>query len=665
MAEADAARPPPLRIKVDTPGHLDFVNASTQWTEWLKRFQRFRNIGGLAEQSNAVQIDSLLYIMGPESEDVYAQLQFTGDEADRTFKAVVDAFTAYFQPRRIVLNYWTQFYNREQSADESAEEYICSVHNLAVKCRFDTGLTQNDMVKDRLLSGMSDTSLSSELQLDEDVTLDAVISKMRAKEAIVKQMQLETKAAAVKLTGTAKSNQKQTPTRMIRDCKYCGGSHPPRSCPAFGKKCNKCSKVNHFERVCKQSRAQAAEVTVKGTAESEDSDFFIHTPNLHADAVSNDTKTIYVDRFDSAIITHAFSITNEWLEHLVVNGQVLKAKIDTGAQANVITSNELQRVAPNSVINPSRTRLTAYSGHVLPVVGVSEMEIYKGQKHSLSFHILKGKRTAHTLIGLGKCRIAGQFPDVFVSFGKLNITHSIILKPNAEPYSCPPRSVPHALKAKLKFELERLVSLGIIAECKEPSEWVNQIVPVLKPDGSLRICLDPQQLNAVTIRDRYVLPTISDIYARLSGSIIYTTLDAQSGFHQIPIDEQSSKLTTFMTPFGRFRYLRLPFGLTSASEFFHRTMVDIVGDIPGVDIVGDIPGVEVHIDDVLIHGTTEKEHDERLKGVLTRFRAAGLKLNAKKCQFRAQSVKFLGNILSKDGIRPSPDKVRAIQNAKQ
>ncbi|XP_067944829.1 uncharacterized protein [Watersipora subatra] len=203
MTEADAARPLPLRIKVDTPGHLDFVNASTQWTEWLKRFQRFRNIGGLAEQSNAVQIDSLLYIMGPESEDVYAQLQFTGDEADRTFKAVVDAFTAYFQPRRNVLNYRTQFYNRKQSADESAEEYIRSVHTLAVKCRFDAGLTQNDMVKDRLLSGMSDTSLSSELQLDEDVTLDAVISKMRAKEAIVKQMQLETKVAAVKLTGTA------------------------------------------------------------------------------------------------------------------------------------------------------------------------------------------------------------------------------------------------------------------------------------------------------------------------------------------------------------------------------------------------------------------------------------------------------------------------------
>ncbi|XP_067944497.1 uncharacterized protein [Watersipora subatra] len=315
MAEADAARPPPLRIKVDTPRHLDFVNASTQWTEWLKRFQRFRNIGGLAEQSNAVQIDSLLYIMGPESED----------------------------PRRNVLNYRTQFYNRKQSADESAEEYIHIVHTLAVKCQFDAGLTQNDMVKDRLLFGMFDTLLSSELQLGEDVTLDAVISKMRAKEAIVKQMQLETKVAAVKLTGTAKSNQKQT--RMIWDCKYCGGSHPPRSCPAFGKKCNKCSKANDFERVCKQSRAQAAEVTANDTAKSEDSDFFIHTPNLHADAVSNDTKTIYVDRFDSAIITHVFSITNEWLEDLVVNGQVLKAKIDTGAQANIITSNELQRVA--------------------------------------------------------------------------------------------------------------------------------------------------------------------------------------------------------------------------------------------------------------------------------------------------------------------------------
>jgi len=145
-----------------------------------------------------------------------------------------------------------------------------------------------------------------------------------------------------------------------------------------------------------------------------------------------------------------------------------------------------------------------------------------------------------------KCNLVEEYADVFQGFGKLNTSYSITLKPDAVPFVCPPRSVPHALRDKLKAELDRLVGLEIIEQCNEPSEWVNQIVPVLKPDGSLRICLDPQQLNSVTIRERYILPTVSDIYARLSGSSVYSTLDAQSGFHQIPIDEKSSKLTTFL-----------------------------------------------------------------------------------------------------------------------
>ena len=218
-----------------------------------------------------------------------------------------------------------------------------------------------------------------------------------------------------------------------------------------------------------------------------------------------------------------------------------------------------------------------------------------------------------------------------------------MLKPDAEPSTCSPRSVPFALRHKLKKELKRLQSLDIIAECKGPTDWLNPIVPVLKPDGSIRICLDPQKLNAATIRDRYSLPKISDIYARLAGSKVYTTLDARSGFHQIPLDEESSKLTTFLTPFGKFSYERLPFGVTSAAEFFHKTVSDIIGDIPGV---------EIYIDDVLIAAPDEHTHDKRLREVLVRFKNAGLKLNLKKCQFKKSSVTFLGHTVSGDGIQP-------------
>jgi hypothetical protein len=577
VGEAQPVRPPLLRIKVDNPKPLDFLNASTQWSEWLKRYRRFRNITGLAEQSDTVQVDTLLFIMGPESEDVYAQLVFVQDE-DRTYDRVVAAFTGYFQPRRNVLNYRIQFYHRKQSSDESAEEYIRCIHNLAVKCRFNDGLTQADMVKDRLLSGMVDILLSSELQLNEDVTLDAVTFKMRAKETIVNQMKAESTVAAVRTTQVPGARtggaKRQSIDKTIRNCKYCGGSHQPRACPAFGKKCNKCFKQNHFERVCSLNKPQqAAEVTVEQANEQNYvSEYYIGAQEFQADAISADSEIVYLDGFSVESCLNVSNIQNEWLLDFDVNGRIMNAKIDTGAQTNVISSAELKRVSPNSVIKPSRSRLTAYSGLVLPVLGVSEVEVaFKGQRHTLAFHVLGEGRTAHTLIGLpsikrlgilnvsvvgyvcagvdvkGKCSMTDEFTDVFTGFGKLKTTHSITLKPDAVPYACAPRSVPHALREKLRKELDRLLSLDIITECTEPSEWVNQIVPVLKPDGSLRICLDPQQLNSVTIRERYTLPTISDIYARLSGSTMYTTLDAQSGFHQIPIDERSSKLTTFLT----------------------------------------------------------------------------------------------------------------------
>ena len=151
---AEAIPPRPLRMNVEPPKHLDFVYASTKWSGWLKRFKRYRNISGLSEQSEGVQIDALIYALGKEeSEDIYEQFTIDGDE---TFDKVVAAFTNYFQPRSNILHNRMQFYNRKQNPDETAEEYIQCIHSLAVKCKFNAGLTQDDMIKDRLLSGMMD-----------------------------------------------------------------------------------------------------------------------------------------------------------------------------------------------------------------------------------------------------------------------------------------------------------------------------------------------------------------------------------------------------------------------------------------------------------------------------------------------------------------------------
>lgn len=137
----------------------------------------------------------------------------------------------------------------------------------------------------------------------------------------------------------------------------------------------------------------------------------------------------------------------------------------------------------------------------------------------------------------------------------------------------------------------------------------------------------------------------------MRGAKYFSTLDAASGFWQIPIASASSPLTTFITPFGRFRFKRLPFGLSSGPEVFHRAMHQT---LQGLD------GTSCFIDDIIIWGSTKEEHDRRLSQVLQRLRDKGARLQPAKCQFRMTEVTYYGHVLSADRVRVCPKKVAAI-----
>ena len=149
-----------------------------------------------------------------------------------------------------------------------------------------------------------------------------------------------------------------------------------------------------------------------------------------------------------------------------------------------------------------------------------------------------------------------------------------------------------------------------------------------------------------------MIPTTSEIFAGVGGAKYFTRLDAVKGFHQIPLDEQSSKLTNFVTPFGKYRFLRMPMGISVAPEIFHRTMADILAGVPGV---------AVYIDDILVYGSTLVEHNSRLRQVLRKCQEAGLTLSKQKSVFCKSRVDFLGHELTNEGIRPKSDKLVAVE----
>ncbi|XP_056009484.1 uncharacterized protein K02A2.6-like [Ostrea edulis] len=179
--------------------------------------------------------------------------------------------------------------------------------------------------------------------------------------------------------------------------------------------------------------------------------------------------------------------------------------------------------------------------------------------------------------------IQKNYSDLFLGIGCLPGKHKIQLTENVQPVIHPQRRISVALSQKIKDKLKTMEQEGIIVRQSEPTEWVNSLVTVIKPSGSVRLCLDPKDLNSAIKRPHYPMLTIDEIVSRMPNAKYFSKLDAISGFWQIQFDEESSKLCTFNSPLGRFRFLRMLFGLNCASEIYHSMMSRMVEDIEGAE----------------------------------------------------------------------------------
>ena len=157
---------------------------------------------------------------------------------------------------------------------------------------------------------------------------------------------------------------------------------------------------------------------------------------------------------------------------------------------------------------------------------------------------------------------------------------------NVTPVQHSPRRVPVALQNDVKKKILELEEKGIIKKAVEPSEWISSMVIVAKPQ-KIRICLDPKDLNRAVQRPKFQMPTLEELLPDLSKARIFSSFDAKDGFYQVSLDDESSKLTTFWTPLGRYRYLRMPFGITLAPEVFESKLQECLADLPGVKVIRD------------------------------------------------------------------------------
>ncbi len=224
--------------------------------------------------------------------------------------------------------------------------------------------------------------------------------------------------------------------------------------------------------------------------------------------------------------------------------------------------------------------------------------------------------------------ILKRYTDVFDGLGCLPGEYHLEIDKTIPPVKNQPRRVAVAIKEELKLKLNDLEERQIIAKVSEPTEWISSMVIVKKP-GKMRLCIDPKPLNTALKRPHYMLPTVDDVLPKLTKARVFTVLDAKDGFWQIKMDQESSLLTTFGTPFGRYRWLRMPFGIATAPEEFQRRQHEIVEDLPGVEVIAD---------DYIIYGSGDSDeeaaadHNRNLERFLEKARKVNLKINSKQSQ---------------------------------
>lgn len=642
-----------------TPSELSLQgNVAENWRRWKQRFQLYMEASEKNGKDDKLKVATLLNLIGEDALEVFNTYTLT-DAQMKDYTYVMKLFDDYCEPKRNIVFERFKFFSACQSESDCIDAFVTDLKKLASTCEF--GDQTDSLIRDRIVLGINNKALQERLLKESDLKLNKAIEICKAEELSrmqfkVMQGQNNVNVHSVKkgekdkrMNNKVKYNKKSSEfgEKIIENCRRCGKTHKIRQCPAWGKRCMKCKKENHFASLCQNQHIKAINL------KEDESDSEI----LWSISENKPPKQI------NAV---------EWTECLEVNNMKISFKLDSGAEVNVLPIDLIKKME-NVDIVPTDRKLSSYSGHEVKIKGICMLNCkVRNIKKKLEFFV--AERSVQPVLGINALEklslvsricssirslpiknaaedIIQNYEDVFKGTGKLKTVHKIVLKEDSNPRVFSSRKIPLSLRDKVKEELKSMVVRGIIERTEEPTEWVHPIVVAQKSDGAVRICMDPRELNKVIRRPHFQMPTQETIFSELQGAKIFTVMDASTAFWQIPLDRKSSKLCTIATPFGRYSFKRLPYGLNSASEVFGKAIYDALCGLEGV---------VNYLDDILVFGRNMEEHNGRLKKVLERLRDNGIKLSKNKLQLAVKKAKYLGHVLTDEGIQIEDKKIDAI-----
>ena len=593
------------------------------------------------------------------------------------------------------------FRTAKQEESESLDQFVTRLRKLGATCDF---ANLSAEIKSQVIQRCKSSRLRTKGLSDLTMTLDDLIKTGNAMDrAVVYAQSIEGNTEmSVNQLATRKFT-KQNHQRANRHddfrkqesshsrnqpadskCGHCGRSYPHEggreSCPAFKQRCHNCGTVGLYAKLCRKPQANSHGEN-RGRGRGPSSNRGHGRPSRERNQLHNLDVTEVANHEDDYLYTvDTGKMKNSKPMFLVqLNGVPTKMLGDSGAPVNVIDEPSLETLVPKPDIKPPDMNLYAYGSKekALPLLGMfigtiateeyshtTKVYVAQGSYGTLMSHQTAEKLNLITInqqavlaymkTSSNAESIAEEFADRFEGLGRLSkVQVQIHLNPDVTPVIQPHRRIPFHLRQKVKDELQHLEDMDVIERVTQPTSWVSPLVAAPKPNNAdaVRLCVDMRCVNKAVLRERHVMPTVDDIISDLNGATTFSKLDLNQGYHQLELTPESRDATTFSTQDGLWRYKRLNFGVSSASEIFQHAIARALSGIDGVKNMSD---------DIIVYGKTKAEHNRNLINVFVRLRESNITLNRKKCEFNCTELKFYGFIFSEKGMTADPEKVASI-----
>ena len=676
--------PTPLDVRGDVAG---------RWKRFKVMWSNYEIASQLNTQAMGLRVATFKTCIGSDALDVLEGFTYgTGEDETDLDDSLAKMETFCVGEVNELYERYT-FNRRDQAPGERFDTYLVALRKLVRTCNY--GALAESLLRDRIVMGIQDQAARKRMLQDSRLTLKDAIGVCRAYESTDIKMKAmvpgpgpgprlgaELEVSYVKQRHKTQSKE-QKGCKTVNDCAYCGYSHQKQKCPAWGKTCAKCGRRNHFAGKCLAVGRQEQRKHVRNMADEELSEEAIV---LNMELEKRRMEMVHQAQGKDA---HSCKVNIPRKLYAVMKlGQPMRKhrfQMDCGSTVNVLSGTDYQELFDDqemenvevtdatlvmfnksetkplgrrivTVINPRNHRtykvdFIIVKGECVPILGARAVQYMKLMTVNL-------ENVEHEVKSVNKSsedELLDEFEDVFSGLGRLPGKLHLEIDKSVPPVKLPVRRIPLAIRDMVREELDRLVELGVIAPVDTPTDWISSLVVVMKSSGKVRLYLDPKPLNKALRRNHYPLPTLDDVLPNLSQSNVFSVADAKDGFWQVELDEESSYLTTFGTPFGRYRYVRMPFGISPAPEEFLRRFQQALQ-------CETLAGVEIIADDLLVHGRGLETHDRSLRELLQRCRQQNIKLNKEKLKLHCSKVRYMGHILTAEGLGIDPAKVEAIRS---